>query len=332
MRWPLVMVVCALPTLAAAQPRLPIPIRGQQPEPTPAERAFSQGDTLLQRGDFTGALPHFEAARRLDPRDPRPVFYLGEVSFRQGQFAQAEPLFREAIRLNPAMAEAHAELGATLRALRRLDDAVAALREAIRLAPSLGEAHQALGLCLEERGALAEAIVAYRNAARHLRDDPAPLLSLAAALASARPAGGSPAHTEALQSLREAVRRADRDAASLAEAGPLLRQLGDAPGAVRALSRARALQSPPSPVTLGELAQAHAAANQLAQAETRITEALGLRPNDAGLHYLHALIRLAARDTAGAIAALQACLRLEPTGERATRARARLTALGRPER
>jgi tetratricopeptide (TPR) repeat protein len=225
------------------------------------------------------------------------------------------------------MAEAHAELGATLRELRRVPEAVAALNAALALAPSLGEARLTLAMCLEDQGDLDGAAGAYRAAARALRDDATAPLNLGLLLAGRAPAAGTPAQTEALQSLREAVRRGDRDAATLAAAGPALRRLGDAAGAVRALDRARTLRATPVASELAELAQAHYAAGQAALADLRIGDALRAAPRDAALHYVRGLLRAAAQDRVGAAAAFREVLRLAPTGEQASRARARLDAL-----
>lgn len=314
-------------TAWAQRPRIPIPIRGAAAEPTAAEREFTAGEVLLRSGQPDAARARFEAARRLDPADGRPVFYLGEVEFRGGRFAAAEPFFRAAIRLRPTMAEAHAELGSTLRELGRLDDAVAALRQAVLLNPTLGEAHLNLGLCLEERRDTAGALIAYRAASRQLRDDPTALVSLGSLLAAGAPAVGTPEHTEALRALREASRRADREPSTLAEIGPALRRLGDGPGAVRALLRAHALTPRPSAALLTELAQAHFAAGQSALATARIEEASRAAPRDASVHYVRALIRAATGDRVGASVSLREVLRLAPTGELAARARARLAAL-----
>lgn len=321
-------LLLALTSTASAQPRLPFPLRGAPRDPTPAEREFSAGDALLQRGDLAGALPRFEAARRLDPRDARPVFYLGEVAFRQSRFTDAEPLFREAIRLRPTMAEAHAELGATLRELDRCADAIPALREALRLQASLGEAHVTLGQCYEDQRDLARALPEYRAAMTSLRDDPSPALQLGLALASTNPPEGSPERAEAQRALREAMRRADRDPATLAQVGPALRRMGDPRSAVTALSRARTLATTPSPALLGELAQAHAAAGQWPLAEARLGEAIALRRDDPGLYYLRGLVRVNTRNRAGSIADLREAARLGGETPLGVRARERLRAMG----
>lgn len=322
-----VIASCLATTAWAQRPRFPIPIRGVAAEPTAAEREFSAGDALLRRGDFPAARARFEAARRLDAADPRPVFYLGEVAYREGHFADAEPLFREAIRLRPSMAEAHAELGSTLRELGRRDDAVRSLRQAVRLSPGLGEAQLNLGMCLEDQGDADGALAAYRAAGRSLREDAAPMVNLGVLLASRGPAAGSPEHAEALRALREGARRADRDAPTLAAVGPALRRLGDPQGAVRALLRARGLTATPSAALLTELAQAHYAAGQAPLARARIDDAARAAPRDASVHYVRALIQAAGNDRPGAAASLREVLRLAPTGELATRARARLAAL-----
>lgn len=321
--------VVLIASTAPAQPRLPIPF-GRTPsrEPTAAEREFSLGDGLLQQGDFTAALGHFDRARQLDPRDPRPVFYQGEVAFRQARFTDAERLFRAAIALRPTMAEAHAELGATLRELDRCTEAVPVLQRALHLQPSLGEAHTTLGQCFEDQQNITAALDEYRTAMRALPTDPSPALGLGLALASTRPAQHSPELAEAQRALREAMRRADRDPRVLTEIGTALRRLGDQHSAVMALSRARSLSATPSASLLGELAQAHAAAGQWSLAEARLNEAMALRRDDPGLYYLRALVRLGARQNALAVSDLRQTIRLAGETALARRAQEHLRRLG----
>lgn len=312
---------------AHAQPgRLPIPIRGQPRDPTPAEREFSAGDALLQRGDLAGARTRFEAARRLDPRDPRPVFYLGEVARRQEQWADAERLFRDAITLRPTMAEAHAQLGAVLREQDRARDAVAALEAALRIQPSLGEAHHTLALCLEDQGDTTRATQEYRTATRILSSDPFPPLNLGLMLAGQPLAPGAPTRAEALQSLREAVRRGGTNVSVLASAGPAFRRLGEARTAAETLERARA-QGSPTASLLGELAQALWASGDRTVAEQRIGEAIALSPREASLRYLRGLMLAEAHQNARAVEEFRSVVQLDPEGPLAGRARARIQEL-----
>lgn len=317
------------PMAWAQQPRLPFPLRGAPAaEPTPAERAYTAGETLLRQGDYPGARARFDEARRLDPRDARAAFYLGEWEFQQGRYAEALPRFAEALRLDPNLAEAHAQRGAALRALGRVPEAIASLQEALRLRPTLGEAHTLLGLCHEDQHDTTAAVAAYRQATTRLRDDPNPAILLATVLVAGNPAPGSAEHTEALRALREAVRRGDRDVAALSTAGPLLRRLGDAAGSVRALTRARDLRTPPSAALLGELAQSHAAAAQWPLAQLRVGEAIAAAPDDVGLVYLRGLIRAAAGQPEAAAGDFREVLRRAPNDPVAARARSRLAALG----
>ncbi len=330
-----VLLALALPITARAQPgRLPINLPGRfggAAAPTPAEREFSAGEGLLRQGDAAGARARFEAARRLDPRDARPVFYLGEVSRQGERWSEAEALFREAIRLRSTMAEAHASLGAVLREAGRLPDAVAALSQAVRLSPALGEAHYNLGLCFEDQGDLARAIGEYRRATQQLASDPMPALNLGLALA-AQPAATLAQRTEALNALREAVRRGASNRDVLSAAGPAFRLLGEARTAAATLERARAMGEPTATL-LGELAQALWVAGDRAVAEQRMGEAIGLAPREASLRYLHALMLADAGQRARAVEELRQAAALgagTPVEARATARLQSLSALAAP--
>lgn len=292
MKITLILALVALPLTSLAQPgRFPIPMPGRLgggAAPTAAEREFSAGEALLRQGDTAGATARFEAARRLDARDPRPPYYLGEVSRRAERWTEAEALFREAVRLRATMAEAHASLGAVLREEGRLPDAIASLEAALRLSSTLGEAHYNLGLCLEDQGDLPRAINEYRRAMQQLASDPMPALNLALALAS-QPSPSPAQRSQALDALREAVRRGSTQRDVLAAAGPAFRQLGEARTAAETLERARAMGAPTAAI-LGELAQALWVTGDRATAERRMGEAITAAPRDATLRYLYGLM------------------------------------------
>lgn len=330
------MAACALATVAlsasasAQMGRMPIPFPGRpggNAAPTAAEREFSAGEVMLRAGDADGARARFEAARRLDARDPRPVFYLGEVARQRAQWAEAEGLFREAIRLRPAMAEAHAELGAALREQGRLPDAVASLEQAVRLSPTLGEAHQTLALCLDDQGDATRAAQEYRRAMQLLADDPMPALNLGILLANRAPPAASPERAEAVRVLREAVRRGRAQRDVLAAAGPGLRQVGEARDAATALERARTLGAPTSTI-LGELAQALWVVGDRAVAEQRMAEAIALSPREATLRYVHGLMLADANQREQSLAELRQAATLGAGTGLAARAEARIRALG----
>lgn len=328
-----VAIACVVSMSGAAwaqRPRLPFPLRGVPAEPTPAEREYTAGERMLRDGDVDGARARFESARRLDPRDARPVLYLGVVERQQGHLPQAEALFREASRLSPTLAEAQAELGATLREAGRLPDAVAALRAAVQRSPTLGEAQYTLGLALEDTGAYPEAADAYRSAARSLHDDPMPSLNLGLLLEGPHAPPGA-GHHEALAALREAIRRAPRQREVLVSAGPALRRLGDAAGAVTALQTARGLGAPTASL-LAELCQALWAANRRDEAFRTLDAALMLAPQDAPLQYIAGLMRAGAGETARAREHFRAAMASTSDADLRARSEARLRQLEAPAR
>lgn len=325
----LVFALLALPASASAQPgRFPIALPGRLgggAAPTPAEREFSAGEGLLRQGDTAGARARFEAARRLDPRDPRPAYYLGEVSRRAERWAEAEGFFRDAIRLRATMAEAHASLGAVLREEGRLADAITALEAALRLSPTLGEAHYNLGLCLEDQGELARAINEYRRATQQLASDPMPALNLGLALA-AQPSLTPAQRSQSLDAIREAVRRGSAVRDVLATAGPAFRQLGEARLAADTLERARTMGEPTATI-LGELAQALWVANDRVVAEQRMGEAITRAPREASLRYLHGLMLADAGQRARAVEEFRQAVTLGAGTPLEARASARLRAM-----
>jgi protein O-GlcNAc transferase len=329
----LALALLTLPAVTLAQaPRLPIRLPGRfggpaaAAAPTPAERAFSEGETQLRQGHVEAARLRFEEARRLDGRDARPVFYLGEVARQQERWPDAERLFREAVALGPTMAEAHAQLGAVLREQGRVADAVPALERALQLRPSLGEARYTLALCLEDQGQRDRSLQEYQRAAQELPSDPMPSLNLGIALASI-PDRTLAQRAQAVRALTEATRRGRdrRDVLSLA--GPALRQVGEGRAAVVALERARTM-GPPTATILGELAQALWVAGDRPAAEQRMQEAIAAAPREAPLRYLHGLMLAETGRRNESAAEFRQAATLAPGTPLAERAAARAASLG----
>jgi Flp pilus assembly protein TadD len=329
----LTLALLSFPTVTLAQaPRLPIRLPGRfggpaaSAAPTPAERAFSDGETQLRQGNVEAARLRFEEARRLDARDARPVFYLGEVARQQERWPDAERLFREATTLNPTMAEAHAQLGAVLREQSRVADAIPVLERALQLRPSLGEARYTLALCLEDQGQRDRAIQEYQRAAQELPSDPMPVLNLGIALASITDRTLAQ-RAQAVRALTEATRRGRDQRDVLAAAGPALRQVGEARAAAVALERARTMGAPTATI-LGELAQALWVAGDRPVAEQRMQEAIAAAPREASLRYLHGLMLAETGRRNEAAAEFRQAATLAPGTPLAGRAEARAAALG----
>jgi hypothetical protein len=95
---------------------------------------------LLVAGRGDVAIPFFERAIRLEPRDAEARVNLASVLASQGDTARAIVLFREAVELkanDPSFASARYNLGLLLVREGRTSDGLAQMREAVRLNPAL---------------------------------------------------------------------------------------------------------------------------------------------------------------------------------------------------
>lgn len=99
-------------------------------------RSFGQlGKTLFVLGRTTEAVPHLNAATRLDPTNDEPHYLLGVVGRMQNDFRGAKTALETALRLNPDNFKAHGNLGILLMNQGDLIAAETHLREALRLNP-----------------------------------------------------------------------------------------------------------------------------------------------------------------------------------------------------
>jgi tetratricopeptide (TPR) repeat protein len=98
------------------------------------------GKLLNQRGDKTGALAHYEAALRINPRHAVAHYNIGNL-LRDTQPAEAARHFAEAVDAKPDFAEAHLALALELAQGNRAADAEKHFVETIRLQPNSVDAH-----------------------------------------------------------------------------------------------------------------------------------------------------------------------------------------------
>jgi tetratricopeptide (TPR) repeat protein len=95
---------------------------------------------LLVAGEGDKAVPHLEAAIRLEPRDAEARVNLASILAAKGDERGALPLFQEAVALrpvDPSFASARFNLGVLLIRAGRKNEGLAQMREAARLDPSL---------------------------------------------------------------------------------------------------------------------------------------------------------------------------------------------------
>jgi len=160
------------------------------------------GGALLLEGRDEEARPHFEAAARINPRDPMSRSNLGTyyqshgqgpeaiqqyqaaihltsdpgllaqnyanrgaVQFELGQDEQARRSFEQALQLNPNQFNAWLGLGLLARKQGRVEEAIRDLSRSLQLQPT-AQAYLELGHTLEQAGRAAEALDAYDQAVK----------------------------------------------------------------------------------------------------------------------------------------------------------------------
>jgi superkiller protein 3 len=119
------------------------------------------GGALILEGKEEAAFPHFEAAARINPRDPMSHSNLGAYFQTHGHMAEAITQYEQAIGLTSdatLLAQTYANLGA---AERTLGEDVAAhddFLRAVRLNPNQFNAWLGLGLLAQKQGNVQEAL------------------------------------------------------------------------------------------------------------------------------------------------------------------------------
>lgn len=119
------------------------------------------GGALILEEKEEEAHSHFEAAARINPRDPMSHSNLGTYDQTHGRLQDAIGEYTSAIQLTSdagLRAQTYANLGAAQRELQQDDAAQASFDESIRLNPNQFNAWLGMGLLARKRGSLDEAI------------------------------------------------------------------------------------------------------------------------------------------------------------------------------
>ncbi len=132
------------------------------------EAHLSMGNALLAMpGHLRDAIGEYQTATQLAPQSERTETNLGNALLHAGRAAEAIPHLEAALRIQPDNAEAHNDLGnAFARMPGRLPDAIAEYHEALRAQPGMPEAHNNLGRVLAQTGRMPEAIAEFESAIR----------------------------------------------------------------------------------------------------------------------------------------------------------------------
>jgi protein O-mannosyl-transferase len=165
------------------------------------------GMLLLER-EPAGALEHFDAAIRLNPREAQTHVNRGNALQRLGRLQEAVLAYLEALQIEPDQAQAHNNISTALLALGEPARALDHAQAAIELEPGHAWSHHAAGAAARALGNFGEAVEHFRSARAldpaisHLIVPEIAVTLNALAMAHAR-AGRT---EEAIRSLDEAVR------------------------------------------------------------------------------------------------------------------------------
>ena len=203
--------------------------------PTDARTKWLLGSALQANGKLAPAIGQFEAAEKLDDKDPEIRVSLGEALSSAGQTKEAAAAFGEALGLQPkgrTLAAAHLGLGRAAIAEKQLDQGASELAAYLQLEPNDAGARvdraSALIDLAKDDDALAELDRAAANRQEGLR-----ALKLRSQIYWEKKR-----YDEALPVLQKAVAIAPQDPELLGRLGRVYLQKKDYPNAVRCLAAA----------------------------------------------------------------------------------------------
>jgi Flp pilus assembly protein TadD len=134
----------------------------------------SLGVALMETGKVGEAIGHYREALALNPEYAEAYNNLGEASAKQGAVDEAIAQFEKAVASDPNYAVAEANLGRLLARTGRADEAIVHVRRVVEITPDAADAHRDLGHALAEQGNFEEASVELEEAIR-LSDGKDPL-------------------------------------------------------------------------------------------------------------------------------------------------------------
>jgi tetratricopeptide (TPR) repeat protein len=161
------------------------------------------GDLYRQQGQYSLALPHYQALADLDPYGPTTLYRLGITNQFLNRLQDAIAAYLKALDLNPRDAKSSSSLGLVYMALGRMDDALSYCRKATEFDPRSASAWSNYGVVLDSMGNPADAERAYRKSLELNRAQDAIVVNLGANLTRQKKSA------EAINVLAEAVRKFD---------------------------------------------------------------------------------------------------------------------------
>jgi protein O-mannosyl-transferase len=124
------------------------------------------GCCLYSKGNTAEAVQYFQGALNINSNQPNTLFNLGSVLAIQGQYDQAAQCFQAALRLLPDAPDVLSSLGNLAFAQQQFDQALAWYQAAERAAPEIATTHHSLGAVLFSLGRTDEAIAEFKTTLR----------------------------------------------------------------------------------------------------------------------------------------------------------------------
>jgi protein O-mannosyl-transferase len=134
-----------------------------QIKPDYAEALNNLGQALLQKGNVDEAISRYQKSLQIKPSFAMAHYNLGNALFRKGDVDEAIAQFQQALQINPYYAEAHNNFGNALLQKGNVDEAITQFQETLQIKPDFAEALNNLGNALLQKGNVDEAIVHFQQ-------------------------------------------------------------------------------------------------------------------------------------------------------------------------
>lgn len=135
-------------------------------DPNFADAHNALGVALLGQNKVNEASGHFEQALRIKPSFREAQSNMGIVLARQGRPGEAISYFTRALESRPGDEQLHENIGLAYAEMGHMGDAIAHFSEAIKIKPDFAEPHVQLGNIFLQRGEADRALAHYREAIR----------------------------------------------------------------------------------------------------------------------------------------------------------------------
>jgi Flp pilus assembly protein TadD len=129
-----------------------------------ADAHANLGTALMSVGRLSDAMPHFQRAVELAPKNEAAYFNLGNALGRAGRPNDAAAAYQKALALNPDYPDANVNLGSLLLNAGRVRDAIPLFERAVEVQPNSAVIHTDLSSALAAAGRYADAMQHVRRA------------------------------------------------------------------------------------------------------------------------------------------------------------------------